>query len=79
MSVFVKPSNGKMKTLGNDSLQFESYEFVPGHPTLILSWIGSNPSLQSIVLSGHMDVVPVEIDKWILLSKGGRGIKIYII
>jgi hypothetical protein len=25
MSVFVKPSNGKMKTLGNDSLQFESY------------------------------------------------------
>jgi hypothetical protein len=25
MSVFVKPSNGKMSTLGNDSLQFESY------------------------------------------------------
>jgi len=25
MSVFVKPSNGKMKNLGNNSLQFESY------------------------------------------------------
>jgi len=25
MSVFVKPSNGKMKSSGNDSLQFESY------------------------------------------------------
>jgi aminoacylase len=62
------------------SLQFESYEFVPGHPTIILSWIGSNPSLQSIVLSGHMDVVPVEIDKWILSNPWSASIidnKIY--
>ena len=48
------------------SLLFESHEFFPGHPTLILSWPGSDPSLPSIVLSGHMDVVPVEIEKWVV-------------
>ena len=48
------------------SLSFESHEFFPGHPTLILSWPGSDPSLPSIVLSGHMDVVPVEIEKWVV-------------
>ena len=37
----------------------------PGHPTFVLSWAGSAPELPSIVLSGHMDVVPApEPESW---------------
>ena len=36
----------------------------PGHPTFVLSWAGSAPELPSIVLSGHMDVVPADAAQW---------------
>ena len=50
------------------SLPLERHEYGgdadAGHPTLVLTWAGSSPELPSIVLSGHMDVVPVEREKW---------------
>jgi aminoacylase len=46
-------------------LRFERLEGpAPGHPTLILTWEGSAPELPSVVLSGHMDVVPAERALW---------------
>lgn len=45
-------------------LQFDAIEYVPGHPIILMSWIGSEPNLPSIILSSHMDVVPVDDDKW---------------
>ncbi|KAJ4828313.1 hypothetical protein Tsubulata_007844, partial [Turnera subulata] len=42
----------------------ESREFVEGKPVVILKWHGSEPNLSSILLNSHVDVVPVEADKW---------------
>ncbi|CAM6099555.1 unnamed protein product [Calypogeia fissa] len=39
-------------------------ELVPKKPILYMTWEGSNPSLPSILLNSHMDVVPVEREKW---------------
>lgn len=33
-------------------------------PILIITWAGTKPSLPTIVLSSHMDVVPVYPDMW---------------
>lgn len=33
-------------------------------PTVVLSWIGTQPELQSILLNSHMDVVPVFEEFW---------------
>jgi len=33
-------------------------------PILIASWIGKEPSLPTILLNSHMDVVPVYGDQW---------------
>ncbi|RWR78299.1 aminoacylase-1 isoform X1 [Cinnamomum micranthum f. kanehirae] len=49
------------KTLNLDS---ETVEFVPGKPLLLLKWPGKNPSLPSILLNSHTDVVPAEHSKW---------------
>ncbi|KAL1500804.1 hypothetical protein ABEB36_006246 [Hypothenemus hampei] len=46
-------------------LQIQVHYVVENKPVVILSWIGSEPSLPSILLSSHMDVVPVFEDKWI--------------
>lgn len=35
-----------------------------GKPILIASWPGSDPSLPSILLNSHYDVVPADADKW---------------
>lgn len=40
-------------------LQLNKYHKVPTKPVLVLSWIGLHPELPSILLNGHMDVVPV--------------------
>lgn len=40
-------------------LPIKIYEFVKGKPIIVISWIGINPNLPSILLNGHMDVVPV--------------------
>lgn len=34
------------------------------NPVVVLTWIGSEPNLPSIILNSHMDVVPVFPDKW---------------
>lgn len=36
----------------------------PKNPIIIITWIGNEPSLPSILLNSHMDVVPVFADKW---------------
>lgn len=36
----------------------------PDKPILLFKWIGRNPSLPSILLNSHIDVVPAEIKKW---------------
>jgi len=39
-------------------------EFVAGHPIFVLTWDGSDACAPSIVLLSHMDVVPVDTEKW---------------
>ncbi|KAK9944432.1 hypothetical protein M0R45_010002 [Rubus argutus] len=46
------------------SLESQTLEFVPGKPLILLKWPGSDPSLPSILLNSHTDVVPAEHDKW---------------
>ncbi|KAL5562305.1 hypothetical protein UlMin_032052 [Ulmus minor] len=46
------------------SLESQTIEFVKGKPLVLLKWPGSDPSLPSILLNSHTDVVPVEHEKW---------------
>ncbi|KAF3435806.1 hypothetical protein FNV43_RR22898 [Rhamnella rubrinervis] len=46
------------------SLESQTLEFVKGKPLVLLKWPGSDPSLPSILLNSHTDVVPAEHDKW---------------
>lgn len=39
-------------------------EIFPKNPILVMKWQGSDPTLRSIMLNSHMDVVPVEREKW---------------
>ncbi|XP_039295717.1 aminoacylase-1 isoform X5 [Nilaparvata lugens] len=39
-------------------------QMVPGKPIVLITWTGSQPSLPSLLLNSHMDVVPVYPDKW---------------
>lgn len=48
----------------NLTLDVEVMEFVSGDPVILMTWKGSNPEANSILLNSHMDVVPVEQDKW---------------
>ena len=45
-------------------LPYRTHECVPGKPILIITWEGREPSLSSIILNSHMDVVPVFPDHW---------------
>jgi aminoacylase len=45
-------------------LGFERLDLAPGHPIYILKWTGTEPKLPSLVLNSHMDVVPVDMEKW---------------
>ncbi|KAF5276178.1 hypothetical protein FQA39_LY18600 [Lamprigera yunnana] len=47
------------------NLLFNVYETCPKKPMVILTWIGKEPTLSSIMLNSHMDVVPVFEEKWI--------------
>jgi len=40
------------------------FEYVAGKPIVVFTWKGSDPSLQSILLNSHTDVVPVVHDSW---------------
>ncbi|KAK8564161.1 hypothetical protein V6N13_005620 [Hibiscus sabdariffa] len=56
-----------------DSLSLESrvIEFVKGKPVILLKWPGSDPSLPSVLLNSHTDVVSFEHSKWIHPPLGG--------
>ncbi|GJS39040.1 aminoacylase-1 isoform X2 [Tanacetum coccineum] len=46
------------------SLEHQTFEYIKNKPLIVLKWPGSNPSLPSILLNSHTDVVPVEPHKW---------------
>lgn len=41
------------------NLPIKVYNVVENKPIVILTWVGSDPALPSILLNSHMDVVPV--------------------
>ncbi|TPX37707.1 N-acyl-aliphatic-L-amino acid amidohydrolase [Synchytrium microbalum] len=45
-------------------LDFQSLDCVKGKPICILTWIGKDPSLPTIMLNSHIDVVPVFPESW---------------
>jgi len=45
-------------------LDYSSHECVQGKPCIVTTWVGSDPSLGSIMLNSHIDVVPVFPDQW---------------
>ncbi|EGF77365.1 hypothetical protein BATDEDRAFT_91704 [Batrachochytrium dendrobatidis JAM81] len=45
-------------------LDFRCVEMTAGKPICILTWVGTNPSLKSILLNSHTDVVPVSETHW---------------
>ncbi|KAF5279115.1 hypothetical protein FQA39_LY05793 [Lamprigera yunnana] len=45
-------------------LTYNIYRVHPLKPQLVLTWIGTNPKLPSIMLNSHMDVVPVFEEFW---------------
>ncbi|GMJ12956.1 aquaporin interactor [Hibiscus trionum] len=47
------------------SLESQVLEFVHRKPIVLLKWPGSDPSLPSILLNSHTDVVPSEHSKWL--------------
>ncbi|XP_023012522.2 aminoacylase-1 isoform X2 [Leptinotarsa decemlineata] len=46
------------------SLPIKVVTVKPGKPIVIITWLGKEPSLPTILLNSHMDVVPVFEDKW---------------
>jgi aminoacylase len=40
-------------------LPIKIYELAAGKPIVIITWLGEEPDLPSIMLNSHMDVVPV--------------------
>ncbi|KAK5638803.1 hypothetical protein RI129_013098 [Pyrocoelia pectoralis] len=45
-------------------LQFTVFRDVPDNPTVVVTWMGKDKTLSTIMLNSHMDVVPVFEDKW---------------
>ncbi|GJQ68633.1 hypothetical protein Trydic_g17180 [Trypoxylus dichotomus] len=45
-------------------LACQTYSAVEGKPIVILTWLGTRCELPSILLNSHMDVAPVDEDKW---------------
>lgn len=54
--------SAQARSIGLESL---TLEFTPGKPLLLLSWIGSDPSLPSLLLNSHIDSVPADPSHWI--------------
>ncbi|KAG5898148.1 hypothetical protein JTB14_034004 [Gonioctena quinquepunctata] len=46
------------------SLPVKVVHITPVKPIVILTWLGKEPSLPTILLNSHMDVVPVFEEKW---------------
>ncbi|KAJ8952139.1 hypothetical protein NQ318_018475 [Aromia moschata] len=57
----VKFLEKQAKSLG---LPIKIVTITTGKPIVILSWIGEEPELPTILLNSHMDVVPVFEEKW---------------
>ncbi|XP_060852760.1 aminoacylase-1-like [Rhopalosiphum padi] len=45
-------------------LPLKVYYMAPGKPIAIITWVGQKTELSSILLTSHMDVVPVYLEKW---------------
>ena len=45
-------------------LPSQRYEYVPGKPVVVITWVGTEPSLPSLVLNSHYDVVPCFREHW---------------
>ena len=46
-------------------LEAKTLEYVKGKPITLLTWKGTSPSLPSVLLNSHVDVVPAEREKWL--------------
>jgi aminoacylase len=68
---------GELKSAGLDS--FILQDSVENKPIVIATWVGSDPTLPSILLNSHYDVVPVVEEKWTVPAFEGfkRDNKIY--
>ncbi|XP_072026052.1 aminoacylase-1-like isoform X2 [Amphiura filiformis] len=49
---------------GELGLPIKVIEVYPKNPVVVISWEGKDPSLKSIILNSHMDVVPVFPEHW---------------
>ena len=58
--------------LGGVGLDFERYEPSPGRTSLVARLEGSDPDAPSLLLMGHTDVVPVNIEGWSRDPFGGE-------
>lgn len=45
-------------------LPYKITECVPGKPIFVMTWTGTDPSLPSVMLNSHTDVVPVFPEHW---------------
>merc|ERR1712107_214497 len=45
-------------------LPYKITECVPGKPFLVMTWVGTDPGLPSVLLNSHTDVVPVFPEHW---------------
>ncbi|MEY2449884.1 MAG: hypothetical protein QOH79_3360 [Acidimicrobiaceae bacterium] len=50
--------------LGGSGLELETYEAIPGRGNLVARIEGSDPSAPTMLLMGHTDVVPVNVERW---------------
>ncbi|KAK4878254.1 hypothetical protein RN001_010760 [Aquatica leii] len=61
-----------LKQIANDlKLSVGVYQYVAGNPIIVLTWIGTHPSLKSVLLNSHMDTVPVIKENWVYDPFGG--------
>ncbi|XP_031331415.1 aminoacylase-1-like [Photinus pyralis] len=49
---------------GELGLPVKVLEYHPSNPIVLISWVGEQPNLPSILLNSHMDTVPVNEKKW---------------
>lgn len=65
-NIFAVPVVDFLRKLSKEiGLEFQVYyPATPEKPTIVLSWIGSDPNAPSILLNSHTDVVPVFEEFW---------------
>ncbi|KAK5638398.1 hypothetical protein RI129_012693 [Pyrocoelia pectoralis] len=64
-NVNYEPAVSFLETLARDlDLPIRIYQYHPDNPIVLISWIGTEPELPSILLNSHMDMVPVNKTKW---------------